>query len=723
MPMTVVLAVEAGSAGGGFLTPIGHHDLLLFWIQLALLLGVARGLGGLARRAGQPAVVGELAAGLVLGPSILGRFAPGIAEWIFPGSAVPSALLLAVAWIGIFLLLVVTGFETDLALLKRLGRPAVNVSVGSLVVPLAVGVGLGFLLPSAFLGEEGARLPFALFMGVALSISALPVIAKILADMNLMRRDFGQITIAAGMANDLIGWLLLGVVAGIAGSGGFEPVRLLVTVVAVVAFLGISMTVGQRASDAILRKARGRDDSFTGALTATLMVALVLGVITHAIGVEAVLGALVAGIVLSRSKYQHKDVQHTLETLSNAVFAPIFFATAGLYVDFGVLLEGSNWAWGLLIILVAIATKLVGSYAGASRSGMSRMEGLAIGLGLNARGALEIVVATIGFSLGVLNEAAYAAVVVMAIVTSMIAPPLLRPVLRRLTANPEEAERLDREEMLQKSVIASASNVLLPTRGGDNSATAAHLLNLSLQPDARVTVLTVGDADLRQLDEDRISRIIAADLGGRLVERRHHTARDVGADILKEAGLGYDLLVVGLTDEFAGTHELSEPLRRVLASSPIPVLLIRGRRGETADGDRHPIRKVLVPVTGTRIGRAAEEIAYMLGGRLAADVDALHVVEAEQSGAANGATHQLERARTLSERLGSGARTTTAVGSVKHEALLQAAEDGGADLIVIGTQARSADGEQLFLGYGPEYVLEKATATVMVLVFPEEGPR
>lgn len=719
--MTTILAVEAGATGGGFLTPIGHHDLLLFWIQLALLLGVARGLGGLARRVGQPAVVGELAAGLVLGPSILGRFAPGLAGWIFPGSEVPSALLLAVAWVGIFLLLVVTGFETDLALLRRLGRPAVNVSVGSLIVPLMVGVGLGFILPAAFLGEDGGRLPFALFMGVALSISALPVIAKILADMNLMRRNFGQITIAAGMANDLIGWLLLGVVAGIAGSGGFEPIRLLVTIAAVVTFIGLSLTLGQRGTDLVLRRARGRDDSFTGALTATLLVALVAGVITHAIGVEAVLGALVAGIVLSRSKYQHKDVRHTLETLSNAVFAPIFFATAGLYVDFGVLFEGTNWLWAVVIVLVAVATKLVGSYLGASRSGMSRMEGLAIGLGLNARGALEIVVATIGFSLGVLNEAAYAAVVVMAIATSMAAPPLLRPVLRRLTADPEEAERLDREKTLEQSVIASAKNVLLPTRGGDNSAMAAHLLNLSLQRDAHVTVLTVG-ADGDPIPEELVRRIIALDLDGRQVERRHHIARDVAADILKEAGLGYDLLVLGLTEEFAGTHELSEPLRRVLASSPIPVLLIRGRKGSAGPGRRRPIRKVLVPVTGTRTGRAAEEIAYMLGARLTADVDAIHVVETPNVGATNGAVRQLERARTLSERLGGGARTATAVGTVPHEVLLTAAQDRAADLIVVGTQARSVDGTEPFLGYGPEFLLEHASATVMVLVFPEDAP-
>ena len=716
--MTSVLAAAAPTIrdSEGFLIPVGHHELLLFWIQLVVLLGVARLLGGLMRRAGQPAVVGELAAGLLIGPSVLGRFAPGLTNWLFPGGEVESALLLAVSWFGIFLLLIVTGFETDLGLLRRLGRPAVNVSVGSLVVPLAAGIGLGWVMPSSFIGGEDGRLGFALFMGVALSISALPVIAKILGDMNLMRRNFGQITIAAGMANDLIGWILLGVVSGIVASGRFDVTSLLVTLAAVGVFLGLSLTLGQRATDYALRRARGAEDSFTGALTVTLLIALVAGAITHAIGVEAVLGALVAGIVVGRSRYQHSEVEHTLETLSNAIFAPVFFATAGLYVDFGVIFQGTNWVWAIAVIAVAALAKLVGSYLGARRSGMSQMEGLATGLGLNARGALEIVVATIGYSLGVLNDVSYAIIVVMAIVTSMAAPPLLRPVLARLTANPEEEQRLHREKTLESSVIASARNVLLPTRGGANSVAAARLLDLSLQPEATVTVLSVhAPQDRAMIREDVVDDIVMDAFEHRAVSRRRHTAEDMAADVLQEASLGYDLMVVGVT-EFVGTHELSEPLRRIIASTPIPVLLIR--RGTDPQADPDHIRSVLVPVTGTKIGRAAEEIAYVLGARLGAHVDALHIVARAAGGASM--EGQLERSRELAARFGGDARTITRVATVQHEAIHQEAEDRGADLIVIGAQTRSVGEDRPFLGYGAEYLLEHASATVVAVVFPAE---
>ena len=720
MPDLLVLAAEAVVEGDGYLTPVGEHDLLLFWVQLLVLLATARALGALMRRVGQPAVVGELAAGLLVGPSVLGRVAPGVGDWLFPGGEVSSSLLLAVAWLGIFLLLVVTGFETDLGLLRRLGRPAMNVSIGSLVVPLAMGLALGFLLPSAFLGDSEGRVGFALFMGVALSISALPVVAKILADMNLMRRDFGQITIAAGMSNDLVGWLMLGAVSGIVASGGFDVASLLVTLGAVTAFLVVSFTVGQRGADVLLRRARGSADSFTGALTATLLVALAAGAITHAIGVEAVLGALVAGIVLGRSRFQHRDVRHTLETMSSAVFAPIFFATAGLYVDFGVVFEGSNWLWAIVVVLVAAAGKLVGSYAAARWSRMSRMEGLAIGLGLNARGALEIVVATIGFSLGVLNDVSYAIIVVMALATSMAAPALLRPVLRRLTAAPEEAERLHREETLERSVVASASHVLVPSRGGLNSLAAAQLLDLSLQPEAVVTVLSVateagGEAEIREHTVDEIARTA---FGDREVHQRRHVAADPAADVLREAALGYDLMVLGLTDEFSGSHALSASLRRMISASPVPILLVRRSRrpDDTVDG----IRRVLVPVNGTRVGRAAEEIAYVLASRLDATVDAVHVTAPAAHGAGEGAAlGQLQRARDLAERFGGAVSVGVRTGAVQHEEVLREAEANASDLVVVGAQARAGDLDHPFLGYGPEYLLQHAPMMVAAIVFPD----
>lgn len=199
--------------------PLSEHQLLVFWLQLLILIGVARGLGGLMRRVGQPAVVGELAAGLLIGPTVLGRALPGAFDFLFPDDPVNSGLLLAVAWIGVALLLVVTGFETDLDLLARLGRSSLTVAVGSLLVPLLFGALLGQALPEIFLGDRGTRFTFSAFIAVALSISALPVVAKILMELNLMRRNIGQVIVAAGMANDVIGWILLGAIAGVVTSG------------------------------------------------------------------------------------------------------------------------------------------------------------------------------------------------------------------------------------------------------------------------------------------------------------------------------------------------------------------------------------------------------------------------------------------------------------------------------------------------------------------------
>ncbi|MEX2328926.1 MAG: cation:proton antiporter, partial [Nitriliruptoraceae bacterium] len=231
------------------LTPVGEHELLIFWIQLVVLLGAARALGLLAQRFGQPRVVGELGAGILLGPSVFGRLFPDLAAWVFPGGAVQSALILAVAWLGIALLLVVTGFETDLDLLRRLGRPLVGLSAGSLVVPLIMGVATGWVMPSELWGAEANRLGFSLFVAVSLAISSLPVIAKIMTEMGLMRRNIGQLMLASAMVNDLIGWMLLGAIVGVFTAGTIAFTPLAITLVSVVGFLVISLTIGQRFAD------------------------------------------------------------------------------------------------------------------------------------------------------------------------------------------------------------------------------------------------------------------------------------------------------------------------------------------------------------------------------------------------------------------------------------------------------------------------------------------
>lgn len=715
--------------------PLGEHQLLVFWAQLAVLVVVARLLGGFMRRIGQPAVVGELAAGLVLGPSVLGRLAPGLFGWLFPsGDPVQSGLLLAVAWIGIALLLVTTGFETDLALLRRLGAPAAKVAAGSLVVPLTASFVVGLFAPEVFFGGGADRLTFALFLALAMSISALAIVGRILSDMQLMRRNIGQVMIGAVVANDLTGWLLLGVVAGIATGGGFDLPGLLVTVLSITAFVGLALTVGQRVVDRALRYARHGQRGLVRPFTVVAAAALIAGAITQAIGVEAVFGAFVAGIVIGRSRYQRPEVAHTLETVTHSLFAPLFFATAGLFVDVGLLVGPETALWTVGIIAVAAATKFAGAYAGARFGRLTPLESVATGVGLNARGTLEIVVATIGLGLGIFNPVSYSAVVVLAMATSMMVPPLLRPALTRLRPPPEEAARLEREAVMARSVVASTRQALLPTRGGENSILAGRILELALQPDTSVTIYTVqssGGRDARARADAAAQELEGCFADSREVDRINRNADEVPKAICTEAALGYGLVALGMTEADVGGAGPSSMLEDVIACCPVPMLLVR--HGRNLDPHRAlAFNRILVPATGTRDGQAAQEVAYTLGTRSGAQVEVVHVVDrpdhrpaivwidgrAQEVGPAAGI---LAQADDLARQFGCRVRTSSRTGPAVGRELTGAADELGAELIVLGARVRLHGGRP-FLGHSVEYVVEHARQTVLVVLFPEEQP-
>ncbi len=232
-----------------------------------------------------------------------------------------------------------------------------------------------------------------------------------------------------------------------------------------------------------------------------------------------------------------------------------------------------------------------------------------------------------------------------------------------------------------------------------------------------MTVLSVArDAAGHDIRDATVDQIVGDTFGDRQVHHRRHVADDAAADVLHEAGLGYDLMVLGLNEEFSGTHELSAPLRRIISSSRIPVLLVR--RSRMADFAVPAIQRVLVPVNGTRVGQAAEEIAYVLGARLGAVVDAVHVT-ATAGRRDEAGIGQLQRSRDLAERFGGGVNVAMRTGTV-HEEVLQEAAERRCDLLVVGARTRGADLEQPFLGYGPEYLLEHAPMMVATIVFPSE---
>jgi Kef-type K+ transport system membrane component KefB len=423
-------------------SPLASHQLLLLLLQVGVLLLVAFCLGMLARRLGLPSIVGELLAGVLLGPSVLGWAMPRIATWLFPPDADQAHLLDAVSQLGVLLLVGVVGGHLDGALVRRRGGTVVRVAGTALLIPLILGIVTGYLVPKALLNSSENRTTFAAFLGVAMCMSAIPVIAKTLADMNLLHRDVGQLTLAAATIDDAIGWFLLSLVSAMA-VGGLAVGPVTTSLFSLVGYVMLAAFVGRPVVRAVLRVAGRQPDP--GPITMITVVIILLSAAgTHALGLEAAFGAFVAGVLIGSRGGADPRRLAPLRTVVMSVLAPIYFAGVGLRIDFTALSSPVVALAGLCILFVAILGKFAGAYAGARLSRLGHWEALALGAGLNARGVVEIVVATIGLRLGVLSVEMYTIVVLVAVLTSVMAPPVLRWSMARVDLS--TAERLRETE-------------------------------------------------------------------------------------------------------------------------------------------------------------------------------------------------------------------------------------------------------------------------------------
>jgi len=417
-------------------TAAPHHDVLVVLVQIGALLLTGRLLGEGARRLGQPTVVGEIFAGIVLGPSLLSSLIPQMGAWLVPQTPVQGYLLEFISLIGVLFLLLVTGLEIDSRLMRRRAGAAFSVAIGGLILPLMAGFALGWVLPDRLLVQPDERSVFALFLATAMSISAIPVLAKVLMDLGLTRHNLGQTIIVAAMIDDTVGWTLLSVVAGLAAGGTLTLGSVLSSVAGVAAFLVFMFTIGrwlvgwaQRWVVQVHIRERGL----------SLIVVFMFGgaILSHAIGLEALLGAFVVGVLFNQMRNPDAipdEAIHTLERMVMGVFAPIFFGVLGLKVNILTLFQQPDLlVTAGIVIAVATACKVIGVYAGARLLGKSdHWTALFYGAGLNARGSMEIIVASIGLSLGVLSQAMFSIIVVMAVVTSIMAPALLRWTFARI---------------------------------------------------------------------------------------------------------------------------------------------------------------------------------------------------------------------------------------------------------------------------------------------------
>lgn len=423
----------------GLVAPLGQHQLVVLLLQVSLLLLLALALGRLARRLGMPSIVGELCAGVLVGPSVLHQLWPELSGWLFPSDVNQAHLLDGFAQLGLVLLVGLTGMELDFGVVRRRGRVAAQISAAGFLVPLGLGILVGYSLPGALMPDSTDRTVFALFLGVAMSVSAIPVIAKTLFDMKLLHRNVGQLILAAGVVDDVAGWIMLSVVSAMATTGlAVGDLGLPLTFLALV--IAFAATIGRpvvRTFLTLLGKAQEPGVRAAGVVVAILLAAAA----THAMGLEAVFGAFVCGILIRSGGAVDGVALAPLRTVVLSVLAPVFFATAGLRMDLSALADPTVLLSALVVLFVAVAGKFAGALIGSLAGRLTRWEAIGIGAGMNARGVIEVIVAMAGLRLGVLTEEVYTIIVLVAIVTSLMAPPLLRLAMGHVEHTAEERLR------------------------------------------------------------------------------------------------------------------------------------------------------------------------------------------------------------------------------------------------------------------------------------------
>jgi len=468
---------------------------VIFIVQILVLMLVGRLLGEAMIRMRQPAVMGQLIAGLLLGPSVFGLALPDLQHALFPHSPEQKAMIDAISQFGVLLLLLLTGMETDLKLVRQTGRASVYASLMGILIPFACGVALGEMLPDAMLPDPEKRLITSLFLGTALSIASVKIVAMVVREMNFMRRAVGQVILASAIIDDSVGWIIVSIIFSLALHGAVDPWSLAQSVIGTFLFMVVSLTIGRRAVFFAIRWVNDNFVSDFAVVTCILVIMGSMALLTHLIGVHTVLGAFVAGILVGESPILTRHIDEQLRGIITAFFAPIFFGIAGLGADLTILADPRMLLMTVGLILIASIGKFGGAFIGAEIGGLTRREGFALACGMNARGSTEVIIATVGLSIGALNQNLFTMIVAMAVITTLAMPPTLRWALARVPMRKEEKQRLDREEQEEKGFVANLERLLIAVDDSPNGKFASRVAGMLAGTHGMpTTVLHITDA-------------------------------------------------------------------------------------------------------------------------------------------------------------------------------------------------------------------------------------
>jgi len=767
--LATLAASPAWAAEGGK----GASDAI-FIAQLVVLMLVGRLLGEVMSRLRQPSVMGQLIAGLLLGPSLFGLLLPDAQHALFPKNPEQKAMIDGIAQFGILLLLLLAGMETDLKLVRQTGRASLYASLMGIVIPFICGVALGEALPDSMLPDPEKRLITSLFLGTALSIASVKIVAMVVREMNFMRRIVGQVILASAIIDDSVGWIIVSIIFSLALHGSVEPFSLAQSVIGTIAFMVASLTIGRRAVFFTIRWVNDHLVSEFAVVTAILCIMGIMALITHMIGVHTVLGAFVAGILVGESPILTRHIDEQLRGLITAFFAPVFFGIAGLTADLTIMADPKIALFTVGLVLVASIGKFGGAFLGAELGGLTRREGLALACGMNARGSTEVIIATVGLSMGALNQDLFTMIVAMAVITTTAMPPTLRWALNRIPMRKEEKQRIEREELEQRGFVPNLERLLIAVDDSPNGkfasrvagvlagthgmpATVLHIPDPSKiegtmpedpdkvpaapSPDEkkRNGKQTNGKKDEKKSDRETEKQEEKAEVAGEVVQQAAAQVKSKQKDeekadapvevttvvheqpspaaIAEEAEKGYDIFIIGLEKTSTPSSEFDKGVTNLAKGFDGP-LIISAVRDDLEEKPEDKL-SILVPVNGTEPSRRAAEVAITLARATKAPVTVLYVAvrTATRRGMRRGIrTRRHEEAIlkdivTIADGYNMSIRTAVVAERAADEAILSELERRNHNLVVMGVGRRP--GDKLFFGDTASALLEKSDRSLL----------
>jgi Kef-type K+ transport system membrane component KefB/nucleotide-binding universal stress UspA family protein len=660
-------------------------SVTLLLLQIAAILVVSRLLGVVTRRLGQPLVIAEVTAGIVLGPSLLGWLWPEAMAAVFPSHSLEVLKMLS--QVGLVLFMFLIGLELDPRLLRGRARASIAISHSSIAAPFALGA-LGAWLLYEDYAPEGVRfLPFLMFMGAAMSITAFPVLARILSERNLFATRVGTIAITCAAVDDVTAWCLLAFVVGVARSEGVE--HALWTTGLSLGYLAVMLLVVRPLLQRLGKRVRSREGLTPNTIAFVLLLLLLSASATELIGIHALFGAFVMGAILPKDGGLSGAIADRIESVAVVLLLPLFFAYSGLRTEIGLV---NSWTeWGVTAFVIALATvgKFGGSFLAARWTGLRWREASAIGILMNTRGLMELIVLNIGMDLGVISPTLFTMMVLMALVTTVATTPILKRVypdseLQRDRTEASEGERRTSatfkllmcvSDRSTGPALATVASALLGDRRGASELFALHLRRPSERPSQELSA--------RRSDKEHgalgplISR--GRDLG-LSIEPIEFVTTEPARDICSTANArDAGLVLMGSHRPLVFSGHLGGTVNDVVrqAGRPVAVLLDRGLAR---------VERVLVAYAGGAEDREAIALAHRMENAGNVRITLLHVVEP-------GTPHGRGRAQVAEVFEGAppddGQRVKLRV--VEHDSppdavLAEAAN--GYDLIVIGMNAR-----------------------------------